>query len=376
MSGYLRERSKGRWQLQAYVGKDPVSGKKRYVTQTFRGSRSDAKAALRRLVDAAHRAEASDGLTMTVAQFLEKWLEWKSERVRPTTLRRYKELTRLYAIPVLGGLKLHRVRPLVIEDAYARASSLGLSAATVHHLHRTLHAAFEQAVRWQLMDRNPAHSVTPPRREKKRREPVTPQQLPHVIGVVRGTSLELPTLLGIGCGLRLGEALGVRWQDVGWEKSTLRVTQILHVDMSFGSPKSHRSERTMTIPGFCIDALRRHRKHQNERRLQLGDAWSELGLINDRGDGRPLRPDAVSKGFARLMRSNGVELTFHGLRHGHADLMLASGGDLKTTSHRMGHSSISLTGDVYTHVASTHDRLAAERFDSYLSPYLSESGGA
>ncbi|MGI8706929.1 MAG: tyrosine-type recombinase/integrase [Actinomycetota bacterium] len=108
----------------------------------------------------------------------------------------------------------------------------------------------------------------------------------------------------------------------------------------------------------------------NERRLMLGEAWQEFDLICERGNGQPLRPDTISKQFRTVARAADLDVTFHGLRHTHASLMLESGADLKVTSSRLGHSSISITADLYTHVASKAERAAADAFDRHLAPHL------
>jgi integrase len=182
--------------------------------------------------------------------------------------------------------------------------------------------------------------------------------------------VELPTLIALGTGMRLGEVMGLRWQDVDLEAGFARVRQTLQVTMEFDTPKSHRSTRSLSLPSFLVDALKRHKKTQNERRLMLGEAWREFDLICERGDGQPLRPDTISKQFRTIARAGGLDVTFHGLRHTHASLMLESGADLKVTSSRLGHSSISITADLYTHVASKAEKAATEAFHRHLAPHL------
>jgi integrase len=129
----------------------------------------------------------------------------------------------------------------------------------------------------------------------------------------------------------------------------VHIVQQLQMNGEFDSPKSHRSSRAITLPTFVVEALRRHRIAQTERRLMCGEAWHGLDLVVERGDGLPLRPISVSKRFATVMRAADIALTFHGLRHAYASLMLAGGVNLKVTSGLVGHSSIGITADLYTH---------------------------
>ena len=123
-------------------------------------------------------------------------------------------------------------------------------------------------------------------------------------------------------------------------------------------------------PGVPDRGSRSHKKQQNERRLCWGSHGTTSISSARRATDQPLRPDTVSKQFRTMAKAAGLDITFHGLRHTHASLMLESGADLKITSSRLGHSSISITADLYTHVASTAEKAATEAFDKHLAPHL------
>lgn len=370
MRGNLRRRATGTWTIQVYAGKDPETGRKRYVSRTVRGSRKDAETALANLIRAQETGLDLSATRLTVSAFLDRWLQVSQERVKPRTHFRYAELIRLHINPTLGATQLAKLRPLHIEELYGMLRKRGLSGTTVLHVHRVLHAAFNQVVKWQLLDRNPADAVKAPRKTSQEAVSLTAQQIPALRQAVEGSQLALPTLLALGTGMRLGEVLGLRWQDVDLESATARVRQTLQITMQFDTPKSHRSVRSLTLPGFLVDALRSHKKVQNERRLLLGESWRDLDLICERGDGLPLRPDTISKQFGTAMKAAGLHITFHGLRHTHASLMLSAGADLKVTSARLGHSSISITADLYTHVASDLDRKAAAALNAHVGRFV------
>lgn len=370
MRGNIRRRTKDSWTIQVYSGKDPATGKKRYVSRTVRGSKKDAETALANLIRAQETGLDLSAARLTVAAYLDRWLEVSKERVKPRTHLRYAQLVRLHVTPTLGATPLTKLRPLHIEELYGSLLKGGLSGTTVLQIHRVLHAALNQAIKWQLLDRNPADAVPAPRKTSPEAPSLTAEQLPSLLEAIRGMAVELPTLIALGTGMRLGEVMGLRWQDVDLDAAIARVRQTLQVTMQFDTPKSHRSTRTLSLPAFLVDALKRHRKSQNERRLMLGESWHELDLICERGDGQPLRPDTISKQFRTVARAAGLNITFHGLRHTHASLMLESGVDLKVTSSRLGHSTIGITADLYTHVASAQDRRAAEAFNTHVGRHL------
>ncbi|MDQ3964692.1 MAG: site-specific integrase [Actinomycetota bacterium] len=370
MRGNIRRRAKDSWTIQVYLGKDPATGKKRYASRTVRGSKRDAERALANLIRAQETGLDLAAAKLTVAAYLDRWLDVSKQRVKPRTHFRYAQLVRLHVKPALGTAQLTKLRPLHIEELYGALRERGLSGTTVLQIHRVLHAALAQAVRWQLLDRNPADAVTAPRKAAREAASLSAKEIPKLLEEVQGTSVELPTLIALGTGMRLGEVLGLRRQDVDLDAATARVRQTLQITMEFDTPKSHRSSRTLSMPVFLVETLRRQRKAQNERRLMLGECWHELDLICDRGDGLPLRPDTVSKQFRTIAKAAGLPISFHGLRHTHASLMLAAGTDLKVTSARLGHSSISITADLYTHVASEQDRKAADALDAHVGRFF------
>lgn len=371
MRGNVRRRSNGSWTIQVYAGKDPKTGRKRYVSRTVRGSKKDAETALAKLIRAQETGLDLSAARLTVSTFLDRWLEVWKDRVKPRTHFRYAELIRLHVKPTLGSTSLTKLRPLHMEELYGQLRKRGLAGTTILQVHRILHAAFNQGVKWELLERNPTDAVKAPRKSSQEAAALTAEQIPSLLEVVRGSLLELPTLIALGTGMRLGEVLGLRWRDVDLDSATARVRQTLQITMQFDTPKSHRSTRAISLPTFLVGALRTHKKTQNERRLMLGEAWHDLDLVCNRGDGQPLRPDTISKQFRSASKSAGLDITFHGLRHTHASLMLSSGTDIKVTSARLGHSSISITADLYTDVASKAERAATEAFDKYLAPHLS-----
>lgn len=368
MRGSLRQRAKGSWTLKVYVGRDPETGVGRYAYETVRGTKRDAEARLAELIHGMETGSEINAKRLTVAEYLEKWLEAREKKVKRTTIDGYRILIRAHIVPLIGNVRLSKLRPLHVEKLHAAVRGKGLSETSVLHVHRCLFAALRQAVRWQLVARNVAESVEAPRPERHRVEAMEPEDASRVLKAVAGTPLEVPTILALGTGMRRGEVLGLRWSDIDLETGQARVVQQVTSDGSFDTPKTHRSVRPVALPPFVLDALRRHRVAQNERRLICGEAWQDFDLVIDRGDGAPMRPDVLSKRFGKVARREGLGLTFHGLRHGYATLMLTSGVSLKVTQGLLGHSTFAITADLYTHVAEKADTEAAGRLDSLLFP--------
>jgi integrase len=368
--GNIRKRAKGTWTLTVDLGLDPATGKRRQTYRTVKGTKKEAEAALAEMVHAVETGVDFNSSHITLRDYLERWLEVTRRRVKDRTFVRYAEILRLHVIPIIGGLELAKLKPLHLERVYAAAEDRGLSKQSVLHIHRVVYSALRQAVRWQLVGRNVAEAVIPPRPDRRNVTAMEPADVHVLLAAVAGTHLETPTILAVGSGMRLGEVLGLRWRDVNMSKAELRVNQTLQITMVFDTPKTHRSVRTVTLPGFVISALRRHRKEQNARRLLLGNAWAEMDLVIENGAGGPIRPAVISRQFRATTRKAGLDLSFHGLRHGHASLMLTAGEHLKVVSEQLGHSTIGITGDLYTHVAPAVRREAANKLDALLSSFI------
>lgn len=366
MRGHIRKRAKDSWSVVVYLGRDPETGKRRYLWRSIKGTKRDAEALLTRLL--AQLDTGTDLLPskLTIEQFSREWLKAVKNRVKPRTHARYAELLRLHVLPYVGSLELKKLKPLHLERLLTKGREKGLSERTLLHVFRVVHTALGQAVKWQLVDRNIAQAVQPPKPEKNEMDAVSPEEVARILEAARGSELEIPVAIALGTGMRLGEILGLRWGDIDFEDESLSVRQALQVDRTFGTPKSYRSRRIIPLPKFLVKTLKAHRKLQSELRLVAGSAWQDLDLVSTRSDGSPMDPRRVSRLFTRLAKENGFDFTFHGLRHAYASLMLASGVDLKVTSDLLGHSTIGITADLYTHVTERLHRDAARKLDRLL----------
>jgi integrase len=377
MRGHIQQRSPGSYRVAVSAGFDPVTGRRRQVFRTVKGTKRDAERELTKLLREIDSGSFADPGRTTVGEYLEQWLVHVKTRVRSRTFERYEALVRRHLVPTLGAIPLAKLQPLHIQGLYAKALSKGrldgkggLSATSVLHIHRVLSEALRQAVRWQMLVGNPAAAVQPPRPERPRLEVVGPEVAEKLLAAARGTSLELPVVLALGTGMRRGELLALRWSEVDLEAGVARVTRSVQETsqgLTFEEPKTDRSRRGVSLPGFVIVALKQHRKEQAERRLLLGEAWADHNLVLDRGDGNPWRPNNLSQSFATFAEKVGYPaVRLHDLRHGHATLMLWKGVHPKVVSERLGHSSIGITLDTYSHVIPSLQAEAASVLDQIL----------
>src|SRR5215831_14723929 len=229
MKGHIRERSSGRFAIVIDT-RDP-SGKRRRKWVSFSGTKREARIECARLITETKSGAYVDATRETIATFLDRWIEHMRGQVSPRSLERYAELCRNNIVPSLGAIPLTKLQPAQISQAYAKALTSGrrdgaggLSPRTVHHMHRVLREALQQAVRWQLLARNPADAVRPPKVERKQMQTLNAEATVTLIEAARGTNLFMPILLGVLCGLRRGEITALRWRSIDLDRDQLSVT--------------------------------------------------------------------------------------------------------------------------------------------------------
>jgi integrase len=245
----------------------------------------------------------------------------------------------------------------------------GLSARTVVRYHQILHAALRQAVRWQLLLRNPADAVEPPRPARRELRTTTPEQARAVMAAADATQIGAFVRLALLTGMRRGELLGLRWQDV--EGGSVHVQQtaqrIPGQGIVFRQPKTRLSRRAVALSTDAVGVLRTHRARQAEEKLLAGPAYRDQGLVFATGLGTPIEPGNLRRTWLRVTAAAGVPgLRIHDLRHAHATLMLGQGVHPKVVSERLGHASVNITLDTYSHVLPGLQAAAAEALDAVL----------
>jgi integrase len=315
---------------------------------------------------------------MSVSAFLDRWLaDYAKPKVSPKTYERYQEMIDGHIRPALGSYLLPKLAPLHIQAFYGRALASGrkdgkggLSSRSVVHFHRLLNKAFAQALKWQLLARNPIQAVEPPRAERQEMRALDEDETATLLGLLGTSRLSMPVMLAITTGLRRGEILGLRWSSVDLATGTITVVQSLEQTkegLRFKPPKTHRSRRSIALLAITVEALRSHRARQAQERLALGPAYDDHDLVCPRPGGTPWPPDMFSTTFAALIRRSGLRrFRFHDLRHSHASQLVKAGVHPKVVSERLGHSGVGITLDTYSHVLPGLQENAATQLNCLL----------
>ncbi len=242
-----------------------------------------------------------------------------------------------------------------MQGLYRDRLDSGLSPATVQKIHAVLRKALAQAVRWSMIPRNVADAVKAPRPAPKEMRPLSPGQARKLLQASRGHRLEALYLLAVHTGMRQGELLALKWEDVDLNAGVIRVKRTLTRDggrISLGEPKTRRSRRTVHLTGAAAEALRSHLERQLEDIGRLGDRYRDHGLVFTSGVGTPIHPTHLRRrSFVPLLEAAGLpRIRFHDLRHTCATLLLARNVHPKYVQELLGHATVAITLDTYSHV--------------------------
>jgi integrase len=374
--GSIYKRRDGRWVGVVNLGyQDGKLRRKYYYGKTREEVKSELVAALN---------DQQKGLPIlterqTVAKFLEKWLtDVARPSVRPKTYRFYHDHIRLHITPALGNKRLEKLTPIDVQHFVNDRLKSGLSPQSIRHIIATLRAAFNIAVKWQLVHRNVAAMVTLPRIQKQEMKIFTPEQAKAFLDSIKDHRLEALFLMALTLGLRRGELLGLHWSGIDLDAATLRVNyglQRFDGKLRLVAPKTEKSRRSLPLTSLLVAALRSHRTRQLEERLALGSNWQENGFVFTSTIGTPLEPRNLNRTFDALIEKANKTLKeneklpkirLHDLRHSCATMLLSQGVPQRTLMEILGHSQISLTMNTYAHILPEMTRAAVGVMDSVL----------
>jgi integrase len=366
--GSVRPAANGTWFF--VVDTTDTGGVRRQTRRRGFPTRRAAQSALTRVLSSLADNAYVPPQRQTVAVFLtDTWLPAVEHTIKPSTFESYRRNVRLHISGrLLGQRKLQQVEPSDLNVLYAvllagDADHRPLSPRSVAYVATILHRALRDAVRWQILVRNPADAADPPR-------PSAPPQMRT------WTAIELRNFLtGISedrlagawwllatTGMRRGEVLGLRWSDVDFVGARLLITRTLI------TPKTGKGRRQVALDSPTVAALRAHRSRQLQERLEVGEVYEDGDLVACLADGRPLHPKTLSYYFGRwVQRLELPRIRLHDLRHTHATLALRAGVHPRVVQERLGHANVSITLDTYSHVDMDMQATAAARVSALMT---------
>jgi integrase len=357
--------------VRIYRGSDPDTGRRRYSNHTIQGTKKDAEKYLNAQLRSKDLGVFVEPARISLGTFLDRWLEDAVRpRVRPRTLEGYRRWIDGYVRPALGEHRLDQIRPVDVQRLYGTIRS----PHAVAHVHRPLKSAFEQAVRWGMLARNPAEGVSVPSEPRREMCCLSAVDVGRFQAAAAGVPRAFVLTFTLATGMRPGEVQALRWADVDLVGGRVAVRRALvHLKggrWEFGEPKTRGSRRTIPLPRSVARDLVAYREAQLVHRQRVGNRYEDLDLVFAGERGRPL--DAQNLAYRTLkpiLRAAGLPTRFrwYDCRHTCATLLLAAGENPKVVSERLGHSTVAFTLDRYAHVLPGMQEGAAERLEAVLT---------
>ncbi len=394
MAGSIEKRGKNSYRLTVSEGFD-LNGKPIIHRKTVHGTKKDAQVELAKFVTEVQNGLVIDGKSLKFFEFTEIWKrDYGSKELAPTTYKRYCRMLETRLLPYFGHFYINKIKPTDIMKFYdllekdtqlvrkkcnnGSKTLKPLSGKTILEHHRLLRAMLHRAVYWQLIVTNPAERVQPPKAKKPKRKSYDDEQTKILLENLEQLSIEdtkykVAIILTVFTGVRLGELMGLEWQDVDFRNGIISINRSSQYLSDMGVftkvPKTESSIREIAIPEFIISLLQEYKLWYEEQKSIYGELWTNSDRLFVQADGKPMHPSTISKWFVKYVSQIGLPvINFHGLRHTNASLLVAQNIDIAIVSARLGHAQISTTLNFYVHPLLSHNRKAGYALENLLLP--------
>jgi integrase len=364
VKGNLTELGEGHWRLRVFAGRDDT-GRIKQVSRNFKGSKRQAESALATLITDIERRQVATKHVGSLGDLFDRWLEATAPDRSLYTVHEYTRMFNRNIKPELGDVKLDRLTAQRVDAFYGKLRGRGLSAASVRRHHALLHAALEQAVRWELLLKNPTDSATQPRSTSSTISLPTNEQVLALIAEAERNDRSLATAIVLASitGARRGELAALRWSDVDFPGRSLRITRSLTAikrEWSEGSTKTRQARKLSLDDSLATYLSKRHFDQEAYAQLVGTALVKDAFILSPLADGSaPYMPDRLTDNFRNLAKRAGVPAHLHQLRHYSASIAIASGSDVRTVAGRLGHAHASTTLNIYAHVIEARDQQLA-----------------
>lgn len=368
--GSIYKRKDGRWCGAVLLGYD-FEGKpiRKYIYGKTRREVAEKLSKLLQDRDTGLLTPSKENYTL--GQWLELWLKlYKKPQLRQTTYDRYLTVIRNHLSNRIAGIPLERLRTEHLQGLYLHMEKQGLSRS-IRMLHTLINGSLKQAMKLGYVSRNVAEAATLPRKKQKEMKVLSEEELERFLESAKTFRLYPAFLLLISTGLRRGELLGLKWEDIDWDKKMIMVRRNLveyRGKVVFQEPKTKNSCRTIPLTETALEELKNWRKKWLEERLRLGPEWPETELVFPSRVHTPERPRNFLRTFKVILEKAGLppDVTIHSLRHTYATSLLKSGEHPKIVQELLGHSSITTTLDIYSRVMPGLKEQAQKKMENFL----------
>ena len=370
--GSIRKRKDGRWEGRYVVGHDPLTGK--MISRNVLGkTQAQVKEKLRTAIENSKRLDYTQTGKYTVGQWMDEWFEaYARVKVRPSSHQTYKGYIENHIKPNIGDIPIEKLTSLQLQKFYrlllaegriprieSEKQPKGLSAKTVRNINQVISSAMDMAVRHKLILTNPTEGCELPKVEHREMKTLPAERLGAFLREAKESGVYELYYLDLATGLRRGELLGLKWEDIDLQNGIIHVRrQVARVDGEVKELplKTKNSYRNISISQDAVAMLTEMEAHRSS------------DYVFPSSTGGPISPDSVNNMLHRVLKRAGLpSIRFHDLRHTFATLALQNGVDIKTVSGMLGHFSAGFTLDTYAHVTTSAQKEAARTMGNVLA---------
>ena len=370
--GNIRKRKDGRWEGRFTAGHDPSTGKQ-VIKSVLGKTQAEVKEKLKKAMEDTKKVDFTKTGKYTVGIWMDEWFENVAKiKVRASSHQTYKGYIDNHIKPNIGNIPIEKLTTMDLQKFYrklltkgrierieSKDQPKGLSAKTVRNINQAISSAMDFAVAQKIISENPCKAVALPKLEHKEMQTIPAEQLQAFLQEAKATGVYEMYYIELATGLRRGELLGLKWQDIDWKNGLIKVRrQVARVDGQINEAplKTKNSYRTVTISQQAIEVLKAQKKKTNDT------------YVFPSPNGGPISPDSVNNMLKRVLARAGIpKVRFHDLRHTFATIALQNGVDIKTVSGMLGHFSAGFTLDTYAHVTTSAQKEAAQTMGNVLS---------
>ena len=370
--GNIRKRKDGRWEGRYTAGHDPVTGKQIFKNVLGK-TQNEVKEKLKKALVEAGQVDFTKSGQYTVGTWMDTWFDNVAKiKVRPSSHQTYKGYIDNHIKPSIGKIPLEKLTTMDLQKFYrklltkgrverieSKEQPKGLSAKTVRNINQVISSAMDLAVAQKIILTNPTNACELPKVEHQEMQTIPAEQLQAFLDEARATGVYEMYYIELATGLRRGELLGLKWQDIDWKNGIIKVRrQVARVDGQIVEAplKTKNSYRAVSISPQAIEVLREQKRKTNDT------------YVFSSPNGGPISPDSVNNMLKRVLERAGIpKVRFHDLRHTFATIALQNGVDIKTVSGMLGHFSAGFTLDTYAHVTTSAQKEAAQIMGNVLA---------
>lgn len=365
----IKKKKKG-YYFRIDIGNDRNGKRKQKSFGPFK-TKSEAKKELFKIKNQVVSGDYLQESTEEFSSFVKKWYETIYKRnVEVTTAKSREYLIKNHIVDAFPSKKIHSIRTIDIDNFYEDKIDEGYSAAYIRQMHNLLRQVFEQAIKWELTKSNPVINTKPPKVKNIEKTTWNVKEVNRFLLIAKNKSYGIAYILAIFTGMRRGEILGLKWDDIDFRNRKIHIKNSLAYVPNKGllikEPKTEKSKRQISISNYVIEELKEHKEKQYFQLDKLGFK-NEGNLVVTTENGKPVNPRNLLRQFYEVIEETKVpKISFHDLRHTHATILMEQGENPKVVSERLGHSRVGVTLDLYSHVSDDLQKEAANKFEETI----------